>query len=1127
MESQGVWGVTNAELEEAVAAVDPSAMLIPARIVRRVIKHVCGLPDSVLRVPHRKVFVLPRDEFFRIVDPVEVDVKSPAALPETLILLARPEPEQLSTITRPRVLMKYWRLLFHARVHQALERSIAEERLTAAVVQERIAKIGRIAFEEIRAVLKQEHLLLPPVDETSTYVEFMSVYLELKFFAPRLTADYFPSIRDWPTIDRLAADDLDAAALFAATRLPGCAESHEQTIEDEEVLFERNADPTATNPKKQSDRLYCRLMNMADAARVRGNDVRSSVLRWWAAQRIGPKLARTAREQGRDDLRHLADRAVVVAAIPEIDRDAWSELLLEMLPAAARGIWTPEFRFLYDLQKACVDYEHGVSELDVIGWIKSFGKMPLKRARPNQREVLVSRHLRSAQNRLPTLRITSASRKRLKGMLADSVEQAEHRLRHEFRPRIERALDEVGLKPTNRAEAVARAKLVEDLLDRVVERGFVHMGDLRDVISSNNLKLRDIHDANELWSGDEALRADRALARELDGVYRPGEAYRRLPQWLSSAAFGTRYGRLLMRYAVIPFGGAYVILKFVQHMLETIAKWSDAEPAVHLTDAPIVGLFGCFVIMLYSPAFRAGCWEVARAVGRLFVDLAGFPRRVMQMPFVRRIVDSRAYRLTRQFIFKPLVSTFVLGLILSTIRLRVLDWPAWIALFLFGNLLVNSRVGRAADEWATDLAVRYWHQVRMRILATSYQAIVEFFHESLEALERVLYAVDEWLRFRTGESRAATIVKAVMGFFWYFVNYVVRFVVTLLVEPQINPIKHFPVVTVSHKIILPMAPIFIEIFVDNLGFGVAQANAIVWSTIWLIPGVFGYLVWELKENWRLYDANRSPNLKPVVVGHHGESVVRLLRPAFHSGTIPKTFAKLRRADRKAFATAVWDGPRKYHKRLDDIRERVEHFVSREVVGLLDRSVYCRDLKLRTVKVRMGTNHLQISLSGDGDFAEPLVVVLEEKSYWLTSRTTLPGWFDRLSPEQVRTLQTALLGWQKMCGVELIYEQIEECFAPDVPTYDLCEAGLLVWPTKDAEAPVLYDLRNNPEGSQLVSPTVPCAMPTLDRQRLMFASAPIRWAQWVDLWEREGRRAAESTAVQLLAQPWSPPASRVG
>src|SRR4029453_14992091 len=101
------------------------------------------------------------------------------------------------------------------------------------------------------------------------------------------------------------------------------------------------------------------------------------------------------------------------------------------------------------------------------------------------------------------------------------------------------------------------------------------------------------------------------------------------------------------------------------------------------------------------------------------------------------------------------------------------------------------------------------------------------------------------------------LVKAVLGLGWFFVACLVRIYVNVLIEPQVNPIKHFPIVTVSHKVILPLGPLFIAALAPRLGK--AYSEVLVWSTIWLIPGAFGYLVWELKENWRLYAANRPPH----------------------------------------------------------------------------------------------------------------------------------------------------------------------------------------------------------------------------------------------------------------------------
>ena len=82
-----------------------------------------------------------------------------------------------------------------------------------------------------------------------------------------------------------------------------------------------------------------------------------------------------------------------------------------------------------------------------------------------------------------------------------------------------------------------------------------------------------------------------------------------------------------------------------------------------------------------------------------------------------------------------------------------------------------------------------------------------FFKWVLEAVDSCIYTVDEWLRFRTGDSRLSLIVKPVLGLIWFAVTYVFRLVITLFIEPTLNPIKHFPVVTVAAKLLLPLIPV--------------------------------------------------------------------------------------------------------------------------------------------------------------------------------------------------------------------------------------------------------------------------------------------------------------------------------
>ena len=135
---------------------------------------------------------------------------------------------------------------------------------------------------------------------------------------------------------------------------------------------------------------------------------------------------------------------------------------------------------------------------------------------------------------------------------------------------------------------------------------------------------------------------------------------------------------------------------------------------------------------------------------------------------------------------------------------------------------------------------------------------IDVFRRILESIERLLYTVDEWLRFRSGESRMSFVAQGRVGpgvVLGRPTSCDSR--VNVLIEPQINPIKHFPVVTVSHKLLLAAVRAVRASPGADAGHRHWPRHPIATAIIWCIPGVFGFLVWELKENWRLYAANRA------------------------------------------------------------------------------------------------------------------------------------------------------------------------------------------------------------------------------------------------------------------------------
>ena len=177
-----------------------------------------------------------------------------------------------------------------------------------------------------------------------------------------------------------------------------------------------------------------------------------------------------------------------------------------------------------------------------------------------------------------------------------------------------------------------------------------------------------------------------------------------------------------------------------------------------------------------------------------------------------------------RFVVKPLAWTVVVWLLLP---IDVSNRPAAsgsaVSIFLAVNLLVNSRVGRTAEEIVFDWIVQSWHRFGLRLITGLFWWIVDLFKGILEAIERLMYVVDEWLRFRGGESRLSLATKVVVGLVWRPVAYVLRFAVNVLIEPQINPIKHFPVVTVAHKLLLGLYKPFADLLEMRMGMAAFEA----------------------------------------------------------------------------------------------------------------------------------------------------------------------------------------------------------------------------------------------------------------------------------------------------------------
>jgi hypothetical protein len=99
-------GLDRDGLAAVLSETDPAAVLVPPRILRRVIKQACALTGPGLQVPHRKCFVTGRDRLLRMVDRDELGVPPARELPETLLLLAEMDASRLAALPRDEALRK-------------------------------------------------------------------------------------------------------------------------------------------------------------------------------------------------------------------------------------------------------------------------------------------------------------------------------------------------------------------------------------------------------------------------------------------------------------------------------------------------------------------------------------------------------------------------------------------------------------------------------------------------------------------------------------------------------------------------------------------------------------------------------------------------------------------------------------------------------------------------------------------------------------------------------------------------------------------------------------------------------------------------------------------------------------
>lgn len=1110
-----------ASIEQALRE-NAGVVVADPRLLRRIIKHHRGVSGLV---PHGRCYPIARRELLDLVGAEELGL-TPNQVPDPTVLVARPSPRQLRGRPPADVISKLWRAVFHARVHLALAQRRTEGKLEDAEVRMRIEAIGQTEFDEIRAILKHDELVLPPADDREVYVEFAAVYLELRHFAPELLITTFPGLNAFSLVDEALEQDIDPVPLLTQGRPEGVVQAVGPTGTIIAGGPASMRQPSLTQPAEVSTRSCDSLLRRSEAAKSKGNDVRAALLAARACGTLDPSRKQRAELTLHEALVRLGNRLDAALQVDTATgycpdwEGAFGALARRAAADTAVLRYGIEARVLYTVQRAVIAFEQEHRAVDVATWILSLGKRKVVRKLEATRELLVARSLHGAASRTHHARLSTAERRTLAEVLGWAARRADGAAREALRPRLASVIDRVGLKPTSVPERLARDKLTEELLDQIIEHGFLTFGQLRDAISRNQLKLDDLSGGAELVHGDALLKADAALDVELDGIYQRGDIYLRGLQKVSSLPFGTRVGRILAMYLIIPLGAAYVVLEGVGHLISPVLGWFGL-PALHaLSATSFVVTSAVFFGLLHSEPLRAFAWQLIEMLGVVLAWVFfRIPRAILTRPAVRRWFARPGVR----FVIRRMLVPIVLALgVFYLSPLRDEDWFLGLAgglgTFAVASAAAGTRIGRLAEDYVVEQLVPTWQVFSRQWLPGLVGMITRFFAAAMDLMQRGIYRVDEVVRFQQGRRGIGIIIKAAVGLVWAVIAYVIRVYFTLLIEPEINPLKHFPVVTVAHKLLVNVyGPLFTLLSIALAPLGPFLSGAIAGVTVFFAPSVFGFLAWEFKENYKLYRATLPDRLGPSRIGLHGETMRGLLVAGFHSGTLPKLYERLRRTamrEHEQMASQVAraaDGkPRegraigKFREGIGEIEAAIRRFVERELLAYLHACPRWRFGRLSIAEVELSSNRIRIQIFCDA--LSPLACEITFEHHAGTIVAGMPsagfvGVLQQKSNTGALLFENALAGFYQRAEVDLVREQIESELGEGTH-YEVGDDGLITWPRSDYRTELVYriDARRPKALVPKVKGPKPDKQPrALDTRRILYRHQPISWLAWVSAW----------------------------
>lgn len=1117
-------------LEGELRACHPGALLATPRVLEKATASGGALGGSMVAMA-RGYVVMARHDLFRRVEPTEVGITPTMVLPEVVYLVARPTDDALArTRSHPSLgnsppreeidRQERETRLLRGRCGRLLFQALVEDALTGpgwddGTAGEFLGMLDIVAREEVRATLEAEGRLAHGAPEVDFAADFLVYLALLDTLEPERLPACLPILE--PDLLRKLA-----ARLGARVNLGELAARCQPLL---------GIAPGARETEQEPDPYVLQLEGSAERCHERRDLVGAACAMIQVARLSTGDRSRRAEDLARSHLRELAAGLAGPLHLRGADIGRLEARLYPVLEKADQGRFiTNEYRLLLELQGIMNEAERPARSLDIYRWLTSVGASPVSRQLPHQDMVQASRRLQAVLRFLPGARVDEEDSAALRDLFRGSLASCREALRDRFQPFLEDALDDVGLQPRHPLEKVSRRKLVRELIDRILADGYFSYFDVRDAISRNSLKLPDITDRGEWGADDPLLRLDRLLTFKFEGIYQSGQVHAKTLQNLTSALFGTCWGRMFWSFVVAPYGIAILLVSIgvilSRHLPGGVGKQDDVSPVATIWAWVWIALVG--TALSYTLANeplrnRVASWLRWLASGLNWVveDLPGILAR---HPAFRAAVVV-PLKLAWYLAAKP-------GLVMLALHVftpvAVPNLVIGVALWFLMALVMTTRPFLLLDRRLGEILVDFVHAVRAGLVGRLFEAFDRLYKAAIKAIETALVRADEALRSRGDDSAAMTGVRAAASLVWIPFRGTGRFLFVVLVEPMFHPLK-MPICFVAAKVLYPvLGPMGSESWIPALAgpLGYWPAMTLVTSTIFLMPNIFGFLFWEFRENRGLYEANRPGRPRTAPAGPSGEDMRALLEPGWHGGTLPRIFSRLRRAGKPAAQGGDRARERQALKQLEDVRESVGHFLRRNLVdpmavspGWVDAAggQWSRPLDVRTVA--LSTHRVRGFLSpadAPPDSRPALVVTFEFRSDCLWANVRAGSWLAELPPDRREGVALAAAWCLCAAGVQLNDEQVVALMGPGAGALKSSEQALSL-----AVGGRNLSYRLDPEHQEWAisrDSDMPETQPVAIRPAwaLRFQDMPWRYDDFTARW-RTASPAGAGTSLELAGQ----------